>query len=857
MPAAPIRYTHAVRNPLQPGDIIERYRVESTLGEGGTARVYRVRHTALDTVHALKVLTIDHPKLRGRLMAEGKAQAALNHPNLVPVRDVIDIGGTPALLMDFVAGQSLDVLLHHGLPPPHEALRLFIGIATGVAYAHARGFVHRDLKPANVLLDQTAHPSIPRVTDFGLVRVLREPSGQERRTAVGVMMGTPGYMAPEQLRDSHTADQRTDVFALGALLYTLATGEAPFSGPDQLDVMNATAEARYVRLRDRVQTDANGRFDAVIDRCLRVDPAARYPTIDALLQDLDPAPTPLVSNQTLDWDRGSPMHEPTVGDDAPNQAPTRIDAAPATKHPTALIVDEQGTGFTVQISVHLDPNGTDMVSPPNISRDTAVAAQISASVALGARANRIGVRWGFRGFSAEVRGTSLGLPLAVAIWCAHHGRTVPAGVAFTGGLDMDGRIAAVSGLPAKLRAAATNGFRTVLVPAHGQGRCAAPDGLNVVPVETFDAAIRALFDASGGSKTRILRWESGLFLIPVLLAITGLTSAIEPMLIDPVLRVSHGALPADNTAIVAFPPQRDARALRATHPATIDALVASGVKSIFFDVIMLAETNDDDALAAAIDRANAAGVPVILPLMTENEQVLHPESDALRAAARFGAVLAQADTTFWQVRRAPMRVHSIDGGAFWHAAVQTVRAHLNVDAQPSIRDGVLQVGPNRNPVWADLAYLHPTEASPIVEYGDLDAYRELQGRSILIGEMGGADDVHRVASGAVYGVQIEAALIETLLQQRAPRMVRPEVNAGFSLLIGLCTAWLGMAVPYRLRGLAWVVPLAGLAIGLTLVASSVLIALIPMIVASTIGLWFSQRCHPETNAHRNPSTTAS
>jgi hypothetical protein len=229
----------------------------------------------------------------------------------------------------------------------------------------------------------------------------------------------------------------------------------------------------------------------------------------------------------------------------------------------------------------------------------------------------------------------------------------------------------------------------------------------------------------------------------------------------------------------------------------------------------------------------------------------------LRAAARFGAVLAQADTTFWQVRRAPMRVHSIDGGAFWHAAVQTVRAHLNVDAEPSIRDGVLQVGPNRNPVWADLAYLHPTEASPIVEYGDLDAYRELQGRSILIGEMGGADDVHRVASGAVYGVQIEAALIETLLQQRAPRMVQPEVNAGFSLLIGLCTAWLGMAVPYRRRGLAWVVPLAGLAIGLTLVASSVLIALIPMIVASTIGLWFAQRCHPETNAHRNPSTTAS
>ena len=92
---------------LQAGDLVERYRVESVLGKGGTACVYRVRHTTLETVHALKVLTLDHPEIRDRLIAEGKAQAKLTHPNIVPVRDVIDHQGVPTLLMDFVPGRTL------------------------------------------------------------------------------------------------------------------------------------------------------------------------------------------------------------------------------------------------------------------------------------------------------------------------------------------------------------------------------------------------------------------------------------------------------------------------------------------------------------------------------------------------------------------------------------------------------------------------------------------------------------------------------------------------------------------------------------------------------------------------------
>ena len=124
---------------LEPGELVERYRVESVLGEGGAARVYRVRHTTLGTVHALKVLTVDPPTLRKRLIAEGKAQAQLSHPNLVPVRDVLELEDGPALLMDFVPGQTLRHLLKAGAMRPAAALDMFLQIAEGVGYAHSQG----------------------------------------------------------------------------------------------------------------------------------------------------------------------------------------------------------------------------------------------------------------------------------------------------------------------------------------------------------------------------------------------------------------------------------------------------------------------------------------------------------------------------------------------------------------------------------------------------------------------------------------------------------------------------------------------------------------------------------------------
>jgi serine/threonine protein kinase len=842
---------------LQPGDIVERYRVESTLGEGGTARVYRVRHTTLETVHALKVLTLDHPNIRARLIEEGKAQAKLSHPHIVPVRDVLDCDGIPALLMDFVPGRSLSAHIQGGLLSHAEVVRLFRGVVEGVDFAHSRGLIHRDLKPGNILIDQSNDPSIPRVTDFGLVRLLHLPADTPRRTGVGISMGTLGYMAPEQLSDAHSADERTDIFALGATLYTMLAGHPPFEGEDALTVMNATHDGRYTSIDEFLSGDDPHGFSEVIERCLQVDPTQRYQRARDVLDNLGHRGGKVDLHKAQNWNVSEVESSAPVS--VPVPLPTIVvgpSTAVATENVgtvvTALVVDHAGRGHAAQLSVVIDPDGSGVQHPPDVARDAQVAAQLAVAVALGRDAESLGVRWTLRGMQGELQGTSLGLPLAVALRCARMGVQLPLDVAFTGGIDLDGRVAPVAGVPAKLRAAVESGCKTVYVPVDGLGQLDPPRGISIVPSRSFESTVVRLFpEASATSKTRFnVRWLA--LLVPVMMAVTSLTVRVEPLLHDPMLRMIHGALPAANTAILAFEPQRDARALRVQHPAVIDGLVNAGAKSIFFDVILLAATEHDAAIAAAIERARARGVQVVLPVMTENGTIQLPESESLRDAAWFGAVLAQADTTFWHVRRAPIRVRTVDGGEHWHAAVQTVRAHLGVKEPPRVDDGQLIVGPNRNPVWADLAYLHPAEPSPVMQYDDPSTWALAKGRSVLIGEMGGADDVHRTGQGAVYGVEIEASLVETLLQQRAPRMVSPEMNALFALLMGAYMAVMTTILPGRRRWTALSTPILGIVVGASFVVAGVLVSLLPMFVAVAIGWWIGRANHGETNQSKHP-----
>ena len=246
---------------LNPGTTVDRYVVEEILGAGGTAMVYLVRHKSLGTRHALKVLTISSAAIRERMLREGQVQATLQHPNVVAVTDVIEIEGQPGLLMERIVGPSLERALSKYKLAMGDAEVLFHGILSGVRAAHDMGLVHRDLKPANVLLQRTQAGFVPKVTDFGLAKVL-EADPAVIHTRSGIAMGTPSYMAPEQIRDARTVDQRADIWSLGCLLYELMTRRRTFPGDEALAIYNAVNDRasdihiepyeREIKIRSRI-----------------------------------------------------------------------------------------------------------------------------------------------------------------------------------------------------------------------------------------------------------------------------------------------------------------------------------------------------------------------------------------------------------------------------------------------------------------------------------------------------------------------------------------------------------------------------------------------------------------------------
>jgi hypothetical protein len=270
---------------LATGDEIDRYRVEGVLGVGGMAAVYRVRHLVLDRPAALKVLHVPSKSIRERLTLEGKIQARLVHPNVVAVTDVIDVAGAPGLVMEYVDGPSLDRWLDVHRPTDAQIDALARGILRGAMAAHAAGTIHRDLKPGNVLLAVRDGELVPKITDFGLGKVLANAEGPSGGAATrsGMSMGTPAYMAPEQHSTAKEADERADVFSLGCLLYELLSGVRAFPGEDFVDLLVAVRDGRFQPLAERVPT-APPRWIAAIEAALRPSLDERTPTVAALYE---------------------------------------------------------------------------------------------------------------------------------------------------------------------------------------------------------------------------------------------------------------------------------------------------------------------------------------------------------------------------------------------------------------------------------------------------------------------------------------------------------------------------------------------------------------------------------------------
>lgn len=299
---------------LTTGQTIDRYTVDSVIGHGGTAVVYLVRHNKLNSQHALKVLSLTSGAIRQRLLREGRVQAALQHTNIVTVTDVLDIDGNPGLLMEYVDGPSLDQAMRRYKISLSDALTLFRGVVAGVRAAHRQGLVHRDLKPANVLLFRSPEGFVPKVTDFGLAKFLVGESQETGTTRQGIAMGTPAYMAPEQIRDARAVDQRADLFSLGCILYELGTRQRAFPGDQALDIYNNIVAGRYTPPED-LNPDLPDPVIQAIDGCLILDREERIPDCETLLDVLAGRRTWKIVDHPI-------PHEPTQTEEVAIDAPS-------------------------------------------------------------------------------------------------------------------------------------------------------------------------------------------------------------------------------------------------------------------------------------------------------------------------------------------------------------------------------------------------------------------------------------------------------------------------------------------------------------------------------------------------------
>ena len=232
--------------PLTSGATLGPYEIRSAIGAGGMGEVYRARDTRLGREVAIKVLpeflTSDPDRLR-RFEQEARAAAALNHPNILAVHQMGTYEGTPYLVSELLEGETLREILRRGPVPLRKAVEYGVQIAQGLAAAHEKGIIHRDLKPENIFVTRDGRM---KILDFGLAKLTQvEPASGENATVtfreqtdLGVVMGTVGYMSPEQVR-GQAADPRSDIFAFGAVLYEMLTGKRAFQKPTAADTMSA------------------------------------------------------------------------------------------------------------------------------------------------------------------------------------------------------------------------------------------------------------------------------------------------------------------------------------------------------------------------------------------------------------------------------------------------------------------------------------------------------------------------------------------------------------------------------------------------------------------------------------------
>ncbi|MEO7331334.1 MAG: protein kinase [Minicystis sp.] len=332
----PLAGAPAKRAHLPIGTLIDKkYAVVRVLGEGGMGVVYLARdiHTGLDVVvKAVRSELAHRNDVRQRTLAEGRALAQIDHPNVVHLRAVVVDGPNLWLVMQYIDGESLDKTLAGYVArgenmPVEEALGVLRQVASGVGAAHEEGVIHRDLKPANVLIRKKDH--VAKVTDFGIAKMASE---QPREQTKGII-GSLWYMSPEQVTGRRDLDLRVDIYALGIVLYQLLVGHVPFDATSDYEIMRLHAEAPMPFVK-AARPDIPPEVDALIQKACAKDRDQRFQTCAALVTAIDrilerPARTvtlndpisglPAVSGEHAAARSSGPPAQPTTSAEAKNQ----------------------------------------------------------------------------------------------------------------------------------------------------------------------------------------------------------------------------------------------------------------------------------------------------------------------------------------------------------------------------------------------------------------------------------------------------------------------------------------------------------------------------------------------------------
>jgi serine/threonine protein kinase len=318
--------------------VASKYRLDAFLSRGGMGAVYRATHLMLGKACVLKVIRPDlvsSPDVVRRFLREARAAAALSHPNIVIVFDLGEAeDGTLYIAMEFVQGRSLhEVIKQDGPMQPSRIVHLLRGVASALALAHREHIVHRDLKPHNLMIARDAGGrETVKLLDFGIAKTF---DGTTELTATGLMLGTPQYMAPEQVMDG-AIDHRTDLYAIGVILYQMLVGEVPFNATSAAALMmKHVNDPPDPPSRRRPELRIPAALEAVALRCLEKDPARRFQSADELAaalervppdQSSEPAPVPLSDASTIVLGTPTPPAvaptPPAVPPDAP-QSPRK------------------------------------------------------------------------------------------------------------------------------------------------------------------------------------------------------------------------------------------------------------------------------------------------------------------------------------------------------------------------------------------------------------------------------------------------------------------------------------------------------------------------------------------------------